>query len=263
MNEARYVHPDFARPLDQLHLDSVQGAFAFTGGEKLSKPGLGSRERIRLELPGPAAGPIVCYLKRYAQPLPRRWLCPAQTPAEVEMRNIHACRAAGVSTMQCLAMGQDSAGRSFIVVDSVPGQSLETCFGQFLRSAGVGSESMARFNQRLVELVGSLHKAGLVHRDLYASHIFLDQSGGSPALHLIDLARVFSPRWRLFRWRVKDLAGLLFSLPQEWSSRWWGEFLQGYLARLGLGAAGTWQRAIDAKVARMRRHQQRHQEAGQ
>jgi hypothetical protein len=94
-----------------------------------------------------------------------------------------------------------------------------------------------------------------VHRDLYASHIFADRRGGRTDLYLIDLARVFRPRWRLRRWRVKDLAQLKYSMPQTWTAACWDEFLGQYLRRLSIDAdrrQACWQRAIDRKVARMK-----------
>jgi len=113
-----------------------------------------------------------------------------------------------------------------------------------------------------VDLVANLHAAGHVHRDLYASHIFLDAEGGRVQLYLIDLARVFVPRWRVFRWRVKDLAQLKYSMPPAWVEAHWDGFLAAYLRRLAGGpsveqafepARARLAAAIDRKVEHMRR----------
>ena len=50
-------------------LDTVEGAFACSGGELLSKPNLRGRQRVRLRLTDDAGRPVVWYLKRYG-PVP-------------------------------------------------------------------------------------------------------------------------------------------------------------------------------------------------
>src|SRR6185436_18432553 len=68
------------------------------------------------------------------------------------------------------------------------------------------------------------HGQGFVHRDLYLSHGFLDpvvietEEQGSPrepAFSLIDLQRVFKPKWYCRRWVIKDLAALNISTPGD------------------------------------------------
>ena len=53
-----------------------------------------------------------------------------------------------------------------------------------------------------------------------------------PQFHLIDLARTFRPRWRRFRWLVKDLSQLDVSARQIGGSR--SDRLRFLLAYLGL-----------------------------
>ncbi|MCY2931140.1 MAG: hypothetical protein NTV86_16950, partial [Planctomycetota bacterium] len=76
-------------------------------------------------------------------------------------------------------------------------------------------------------------------------------------LHLIDLARVIAPRLRRWRWIVKDLAQLRYSMPEEWRNNWWRDFLGWY--RPGASPA-TYRRihyAVETKVALMRKHEER------
>ena len=66
----------------------------------------------------------------------------------------------------------------------------------------------------LAGLVARLHASRLVHRDLYLSHVFIDEDAdGAARLCLIDLQRVIRPRLRWRRWMIKDLAALDYSTP--------------------------------------------------
>ena len=281
MNEVFTANPHERTLLRRMGLDTVEGAFACTEGEHLDKPGLRRRRRIRLEVEDASGQPVVWYLKRYGpEPLRARlWRRLAGrgrfSPAATEARNVRRLERAGVPTMRVLAVGQDDgccgAVRGYLVVQAVPGEALERCFQEYLRRFQHDEEAMGRFDAALVDLVGGLHAAGYVHRDLYASHIFLDDSAGEPRLYLIDLARVFAPRWRRFRWRVKDLAQLRYSMPAEWVERRWRGFLEAYLEKMGGPAGGSgglgrrgpeaWDSAIRRKVASMRRRQRRKRRA--
>ncbi len=244
-------------------LDTVEGAFAYQGGEDFDKPGLGHRRRTRITLfhevdevdeSDEAGQSHTLYLKRYGrEPLKTRlgrFIATGRftSAAEAEFANIQSTHAAGIKTMIPVICGADSSGRSYLVVTSVPGDAIERCLEKFL--AGSDAPTVAQLTKDLACLVSKLHSGRLVHRDLYASHIFLDQTPEGPQLYLIDLARLFSPRLRFFRWRVKDLAQLKYSMPGKWIDRYWQVFMDTYLK--GSSSAGTcYERAIDRKVARM------------
>jgi len=260
VSAAQTDNPAEAALLKRQGLDTVNGAFAFGGGEALVKPGLGSRQRVRLALAGDDGRPVVWYLKRYgpdpwAVRLWRRVGGGAAGAARREFDNVRGLRAAGVPTMRAVAMGEESDAlgprRSYLIVTAVPGEALERCGEDFLARHG-DAQAIDAFNEALADLAGRLHAAGFVHRDFYASHIFLDPTREGPRLYLIDLARVFRPRRRRFRWRVKDLAQLKYSMPAAWVGEHWDRFLSSYLGRTGDGPDGRYARAIDAKVARMR-----------
>jgi len=250
-------------------LDSLHGVFAYAGGELLSKPNLRARQRLRLRLVDESGRPVVWYLKRYGpEPWPVRlwgWLAGRErhSAARTESENIRRLESAGVATMRMIAMGEEpdllGVRRSYIVLSAVPGGALERSFTDFLDRAVSHEEAVARFNSALVDLVRKLHSAGYVHRDLYASHIFLDESPDGPELYLIDLARMFAPRWRRYRWRVKDLSELKYSMPAAWVEEHWEGFLTGYLG--GRGAMSRWAASIDRKVAAIRRRERRKQGA--
>ncbi len=242
-------------------LDTVDGAFAFDAGEDLDKPGLGSRRRTRLAIPDAHGREHTVYLKRYGPPTPGQCLAALRRhghpwpPGRIEYENVRRARLAGVPTMRAPLWGQDggpTGGRSYVVVTAVAGDAMERCFADFLRRH-VGDGAVEDVTGRLAELVRTLHRAGYVHRDLYASHVFLDESHGAVRLHLIDLARMFRPRLRLRRWLVKDLAALKFSMPAAWVDEHWPAFLAAYVRGWAAPPPGGLDAAVERKAAWMRR----------
>ncbi|MDY6912954.1 MAG: lipopolysaccharide kinase InaA family protein [Planctomycetota bacterium] len=248
-------------------LDSVEGAFGYAGGEDLHKPELGHRRRTRLCLEDDDGRKHEVYLKRYdCEPFfrrLRRWLTYGirRSPASIEFDNIRTAAAAGLSTMPALACGQEQRflrdGRSYLFVAAVPGESLERCGDEFLAGHHDTPQAVSELTAALAEMVRKLHAAGYVHRDLYAAHVFLHEADGRIELYLIDLARMFQPRWRRFRWRVKDLAQLKYSMPDRWVEPCWQKFLATYLGRDWARHLDCYRRAVDRKVADMRRRAQR------
>lgn len=251
-------------------LDTVEGAFAWRG-EDIDKPGLGSRRRTRVTLTDEAGREHVLYLKRYGTPgavragevwaAVKRWLATGRrcSAAEAEWRNIEAAAAAGVPTMRPLARGSVpcpiGAAASFLLVTAVPGEALARCAGRYL-SAG-GAEAGEALAAGLARLAKRLHDAGWVHRDLYTSHVFLDERAGGAKLYLIDLARLLRPRLRELRWYVKDVAQLKYSMPAAWAAEHWATFLRHYLTGVSSDAQRRFDRKVDRKVARMRRRNKR------
>ena len=246
-------------------LDSVDGAFAYEGGADLSKPGLGHRRRTRIELVDDRGAAHVLYLKRYGpQRLGealRRWWTHGRrmSPARVEFLNIRAAHLADVPTMQAVACGEDrcplGACRSYVIVSAVPGEAMERCFEAYLATRDAAA--VAELTARLAAVVRRLHQAGYVHRDLYASHVFLDESAGRAELYLIDLARMFRPRVMKRRWFVKDLAQLRYSMPAAWADAHWQRLLADYLGGVSDRRRRTWDELIGRKVESMRRRDDR------
>jgi len=267
-----------AGPLGELlrrhGLDSIDGAFAWTGGEDMTAVHLKGRQRWTMDLDDAQGRTWRVYMKRYlreglGQRLSRLltygW---HRSPAGVELAMIRACQAAGVGTIDQAEGGEEfdcrGARRSYIIMTAVPGEPLEQSAGPFIERCGLDSRRVVEFTRLLAGLVRRFHAAGLVHRDLYNCHIFLHEPGGPAGaieLRLIDLARAFRPRWRRFRWRVKDLAQLKHSMPREWVSAHWGLFMDEYLPGERAAGRGRLERAIDHKVATIRRrgtHEDRH-----
>jgi heptose I phosphotransferase len=129
----------------------------------------------------------------------------------------------GIDTMSVVAFGQEGKSlqsqRSFLVTKELTNvQSLEN----ICRDWSVNPPSL-KFKRALIEQVASiakkLHDNGINHRDFYICHFLLDIAGGAaeyenckPKLFLIDLHRAQIRRKLPFRWRVKDIGGLYFSV---------------------------------------------------
>ena len=250
--------------LERAGLTTVEGAFAYAGGADLDKPGLGHRRRSLIEIVDSAGKPHRLYLKRYqreplAARLRRRWTYGSgRSIAAVEFDNILAVRAAGIATMEAVCFGQQAHrrdfGRSFIIVTAVPGEALERCAEEILSANKQAGEELA---QVLGKLLRTFHAAGFVHRDLYTSHVFIDRSAGRFAPYLIDLARVFRPRWRTFRWQVKDLAQLKSSMPEEWCRLRWRQFMAAYFGNDDQRRTSRYNRAVERKATAILRRELR------
>ncbi len=245
-------------------LDTVEGAFTFNDGRDMTIAGLGHRERRTLTLKDDQGTEHLLFMKRYGRE-PMKWTLErwytygmGGSPASVERDNILAAQRAGVETISGAYAGQEidclGAKRSYVVLTAVNGDALEQCFAPFLQRNAMDSEIVARFSRDVAHLVTKFHRAGFVHRDLYTSHIFMDESEGELSLSMIDLARMFKPRWRRVRWFVKDLAQLKFSMPDAWLDAYWDVFMDIYADDMDASLRASYESAIDAKIARIACH---------
>ncbi|MBN1553541.1 MAG: hypothetical protein JXA11_02260 [Phycisphaerae bacterium] len=260
------LEPVVVEFIESNELETVRGAFAFLGGEDLVKPGLGRRRRTRLRVHDAEKRCWEMYLKRYDAPgllnrlgkflTGRRGDCPARREFEAAKH----LREAFVPAMRPIVWGAEPGAlgvkRSYVIVSAVPGDAMERIGEEFLQKHLQNPEVIENFTDELIQLIHRMHQMGYVHRDLYASHIFLHDHEGNLRLYLIDLARAFRPRRRVFRWRVKDLAQLKYSMPWMWVKLYWSRFLHGYLAGADKEEYNDWDAAVDAKVRRMARHDQ-------
>ncbi len=239
MNETFWTNPEDRSLLAGSGLADLQAFFAWHKGERLDKAGLGGwRQRWRITLAGPDGSPRVMYLKRFDRPplgrqvdrwkLGRLWTA----TAAIEWQNAMQLQAMGVRAARAVGFGQQMTGpwerRSFVLLDAVEGESLERWLPRTMPPVEAERDWHGRHAgiDRLAGFIAAFHAAGFVHRDLYLCHVFVrGAEAGYPAdggdvFTLIDLQRVFRPRWRRRRWMVKDLAALNFSAPADRVSRW-------------------------------------------
>ena len=214
-----FVDADFVQGFKELDLTSLDTIFAFNKGKNLTKNNLASfRSRMEFQLNQPSA---TAFLKRYDRP-----------PVSIQLKNWFSHRrktscafceyeptarlnAIGINTPKVIAYGQQWAGlferRSFIIAEKIPNsESLERKLPDYIKAAAGNLKSKRKFIRELAGFVKKFHQSGFRHRDLYFSHIFYNQNG---RFYLIDLARVFKPKFFAERFRIKDIAQICYSAP--------------------------------------------------
>jgi len=261
------VHPDYLKALADKGLCDLGALMETPGENRLAKRGLAPwRQRLLLTL-NTSNGVRKCYLKRFTQPPWRQQfknlMAGFASTAEVEFHWIRRLTVLGISTPQVVACGSRRSGfrevASLLLTAELHGESLEKWLPR--RAASLGRSMKRSLSQNLAALVAKLHNAGLVHRDLYMSHIFIAAKGEDHIdLSLLDLQRVVRPRWRKWRWIVKDLAALNYSVPFSVATkadrvRW----LKLYLNERAVAAnRRALIRAVVRKTGRIARHSAKH-----
>lgn len=213
------IHPDYVDLLREAGLDSFDALMSTRGEKDLQKPHLAKwRQRIALRL-----GSRRLYLKRYGSPPIKeqivQLLSGFPAAAAVEWHWLGQMQRAGISAAQGVAYGYRRQGllkqHSLLVTAEVPGRSLERWVLD-RRNARLDRRYRTHLATSLADLTQRLHGNGLIHRDLYLSHVFFqDTCEGSLQLSLIDLARMIRPRIFRRRWIVKDLASLNYSTASD------------------------------------------------
>jgi heptose I phosphotransferase len=218
------IEPDFQALLAANGLTSLDALFRAQGSKRFDKPGLPDwRERLKLEVTDADGHARTIFLKRYTRPPAsvqvRRWLAGSirRGTAWTEWRWLHELGGTEDRAARPVAFAQDLRGpweyRSALLMAAVPGDALERWV---IDHPGPAPRDLLR---ALARFMARFHADGFVHRDLYLSHVFYDDAeAGQPRFRLIDLQRVFRPRWRRGRWIVKDLAALNYSTPSSVAS---------------------------------------------
>ncbi len=152
--------------------------------------------------------------------------------ARREVRALKRLDAAQVPAPELAGWGVRSNGplrrRSFIITEDVGSQTtVGDLADELAQDDWAGRRQLI---QRVAELTGKMHAAGVNHRDLYFGHILAAESAdGSRALVLIDLHRAQVWEQVPERWLAKDLGTLGFAaLPYELSRTERLRFLLAY-----------------------------------
>lgn len=182
------------------------------------------------------------YAKRYL----------AQRAADAEWGWLHRLREAGETAAEPVARVRSGQG-SMVVLAAVPGRSLDA-WALTAEAAGWLDRWFVYIVDEVAPLARRLHSRGWIHRDLNLAHLFAvdPRAGGAPAV--IDVERMFQPRWRRRRWIVKELASLLASSPVPVPLRVQLRFLRSYARQLSAGDRRGLAAAVARKVARIEGH---------
>lgn len=177
------------------------------------------RSTGRYSVPTAGDGVVAVYIKKYFRmPWWQRWCLPLDRFAGLlELKNLRRVARLGISVPEPIAAGADRRHpcRSLLAIRELTGYAPLNEFIPAWLAGGLGarrSEARRRLVEQIAEIARRLHLAQLYHRDFYLCHFFIRELPAQSALFdlvLIDLTRL--KRSRLSRWRVKDLAQLLYS----------------------------------------------------
>lgn len=92
--------------------------------------------------------------------------------AGFESEQMILTRLAGPHAPRCMAQGEDERG-PWLVIERIAGDSLESAAA----AAPLAAEEIARLGVRLADALHALHRQGVVHHDLTASHVILKPDG--------------------------------------------------------------------------------------
>ena len=157
--------------------------------------------------------------------------------AGLEWDAIHRLQEIGVPTMTGVAFGEKGSNpadqHSFIVTEELaPTVSLEDFSIDWVKQPPAPALKRALIAE-VARMTGTMHRAGVNHRDCYICHFLLHTDRPiTPAelkLSVIDLHRAQTRAKITLRWRNKDLAALYFSaLDIGLTRRDKLRFLKGY-----------------------------------
>ncbi|MEK6235261.1 MAG: hypothetical protein N2C14_11140 [Planctomycetales bacterium] len=175
-----------------------------------------STGRYEIQVEGRTVG---VYLKKYPNlPWWTRWLAPERSfPGPHELAKLRQVEQLGIRVPDPVLAGSDRNHACQSLFGTRELEGFEPLH-KYIPAAFTGtltaekSKLKRRLIERLAEVARKLHRADWYHCDFYLCHFYLREDPSLPdgfELALIDLMRLTHSRRR--RWRVKDLAQLLFS----------------------------------------------------
>ena len=217
---------DYLKVLDDAHFDSFESVWKYQDGETIKK--IKARSVIRFEIQT-NSGKKYFYLKRHNTEFVgiKRILAlfspkPVLSEGKREFENICDFRKGGLGTVSPVAAGEKFVKfcwvQSFLITeDFSPFISLEYMLRdnpEFFMGKNAGGRK-----RNLIDRIGifakRMHEKGFNHRDFNATHILLyyKDKSDAPDIALFDLQRMDRSSVSRFRWIIKSLAELNYTLP--------------------------------------------------
>ncbi len=222
------INNEYQELLESAPFHSFESIWNFSNGETIKQ--IKARSVIKFEIRHNNKKRTF-YIKRhnsefiglsrlFPRLLPRRSL----SQGRLEFENICDFRKNNLPTVVPVAAGEKFShffwAKSFIITeDFSPFISLESLLEnrpQFL-SGPKGENRKQILLKDIAVLARRMHQNGFNHRDFNATHILLNYNNGSdiPQIALFDLQRVEKRKYLRFRWKIKSIARLNYTLPDE------------------------------------------------
>ncbi len=173
-----------------------------------------------------------------------------------EWEAIIACHRHGIPTMEPIAaarLGKHTCNLTLGIKDYVRASELLAS-----RDTTVPRERK-QLIAKIANLVGRMHQCGFAHQDMYLVHFFVKRSSSGTSIYIIDLQRMIMQKKLASRWRVKDLAQLLFSARPFLSDREILQFISIYskISAFSLTNHKRVLKGVHRKAAKIEKHHNR------
>jgi len=241
------VRPDYEAVFADLRWTSVQAVMNSDRVRVMRHKD--DRQNCQVDLPDPSGpGTIRGFLKRHWVDRRKRKLYqrlfdrhkPIQAsvpPGLAEARAVGWCQQAAVPTLEVIAAGGQQLpdgsiqhGRAiesesfFLSRDLAPAETADQFWQYRLGKPGSPDRRVQALRRSTIEALAQtarrFHRAQLYHRDFYWCHFYIRQHANEKvSAHLIDLQRVRRAPRNAFRWLMKDLGGIRFSMPGQFMTR--------------------------------------------
>lgn len=222
------VNRDYLEIFDQIGFQSFESVWRFANGETIKK--IKTRSVVRFNFSNHGIERTF-YLKRHhlefvglSRLFSRLFPNLGLSQGRLEFQNICEFRNNKLPSVAPVASGEKFirffwAESFFITEDFFPFASLETIFKdqpQFFKGPEGNTRKQILLNEIGI-LARKMHQKGFNHLDFNATHILLHYDKGSnvPKLALFDFQRMNQRKFLRLRWKIKSLARLNDSLPDD------------------------------------------------
>ncbi len=150
-------------------------------------------------------------------------LCQGRLPivgARPEYQALKHLTEVGIPTLEILEFNSNgwnpAAQKSYLITKALHHTtSLETLCGHWQTSSPT-IDFKRKIIRQVAKIAAQMHNAGINHRDFYICHFLFDEKlyaeKGQVKLYLMDLHRAQIRQEVPYRWRLKDIGGLYFSV---------------------------------------------------
>jgi len=222
------INNEYQELLESAPFHSFESIWNFSNGETIKQ--INARSVIRFEIRHHDIKRTF-YIKRHnsefiglSRLFPRLFPRRSLSQGRLEFENICDFRKNNLPTVLPVAAGEKFShffwAKSFLITeDFSPFISLEALLENRpqLFSDSKGENRKRILLKEIAVLARKMHQNGFNHRDFNATHILLNYNNESdiPQIALFDFQRVEKRKYFRFRWKIKSIARLNYTLPDE------------------------------------------------